>query len=180
MTNTKIVAAGFLNFMWNDIITHVPIHFVRKAFLRVFNRRIAASSVVLMHTRILNFWALELGERSVINQYCLLDCRRYPIIIENDSDIGPYCKLWTLGHDPDSETHEVIGGKISIGHHAWIASNVTIMPGVSIGRGAVIGASSLASNDIPPGEIWAGVPAKFKRVRNNPLTYQLQFNPFFE
>jgi putative colanic acid biosynthesis acetyltransferase WcaF len=176
----KIFVAGFLNFVWNDIVTHVPSHFVRKSFLRLCNRRISHSSKILMHTRILNFWAVEIGDRAVINQYCLLDCRRHKIAIDHDADIGPYSRIWTLGHDPDSPTHEVTGGDVKIGHHVWIASNVTVLPNITIGRGAVVGASSLVSNSIPELEIWAGVPATFRRKRKNTLTYQLKFNPYFE
>jgi putative colanic acid biosynthesis acetyltransferase WcaF len=180
MSKLKIFVAGFLNFVWNDIVTHVPSHFIRKLFLRMVNRKIAVSSKILMHTRILNFWAIEIGERVVVNQYCLLDCRRYKISIDHDADIGPYSRFWTSGHDPDSATHEIKGGDLKIGHHVWIASNVTVLPNITIGAGAVVAASSLVSKNIPESEIWAGVPATFQRKRKNPLTYNLVFQPYFE
>ncbi|MEI9919963.1 MAG: acyltransferase [Bacteroidota bacterium] len=128
----------------------------------------------------MNFWSVEVGARAVINQYVLLDCRRYPIVIDHDADIGPYTRIWTLGHSPDSATHETVGGPVTISHHAWIASGVVILPGVTIGEGAVVGASSVVTRSIPAGEIWTGNPAKFTRKRNNQLTYSLNYRPHFE
>lgn len=176
----KIAFAGFLNFLWNDIITHIPFHFIRLGFLRLSNRKVSSSCTVLMHTRILNFWAVEIGPRAIINQYVLIDCRRHKVSIGHDADIGPYCRIWTLGHVPDSPTHEVAGGPVTIGHHAWIASGVTLLPAITIGTGAVIGTSSVVTGSIPDLEVWAGVPAKFIRKRNNSLEYQIDYTPYFE
>ncbi len=133
-----------------------------------------------MHCRLLNFWKVEIGERSVINQYTLLDCRRYKIFIDQDVDIGPYCRIWTLGHDPDAQNHELHGGDVFIGDHVWISSDVTILPGLKIDRGAVIGASSVVHKSVNSLEIVAGNPAKFIRVRKNNLQYQLKYIPFFD
>jgi maltose O-acetyltransferase len=176
----KIFVAGFLNFLWNDMVTHIPVRFLRKGFLRLFNGKISSSCVILLHVRILNFWSVVIRERSVINQYVVLDCRRHAITIDHDVDVGPYTRIWTLGHSPESPTHEVAGGPVKISHHVWIASDVTILPGVTLGEGAVVGAASLVSKNIPSKQIWAGVPAKFVRERNNELTYSLNYNPYFE
>jgi putative colanic acid biosynthesis acetyltransferase WcaF len=176
----KIFVAGFANFIWNDIVTHFPVRFIRKGFLRIFNGRISPSAVILMHARILNFWNVDIGDRSVINQYVLLDCRRYKVRIENDVDIGPYTRVWTLGHSPESPTHDTVGGEVVISHHAWIASGVTILPAVNIGAGAVVGSASLVSKNIPALEIWAGNPARFIRKRENALGYTINYDPYFE
>jgi putative colanic acid biosynthesis acetyltransferase WcaF len=180
MTILKLWFAGLLNYVWNNIVTHVPWHGFRLFFLRVFNRKISGSAVILLHTRILNFWKVQIGERVVVNQYVLLDCRRYVVRIENDADIGPYTRIWTLGHDPDSPTHETVGGDVVISHHAWIASGVTILPGVTVGEGAVIGASSLVHKPVPALEMWGGIPARFIRKRKNELNYNLRYTPYFD
>lgn len=176
----KIFAAGLLNYLWNGIITHIPWHAFRKTFLRLFNRRISSSSVVLMHVRLLNFWSLELGDRSVLNQYVLIDCRRYKVKIANDVDIGPYTKIWTLGHDPDSPVHEVKGGEVHVEDHVWIASGVTVLPDVILSRGSVVSAGSIVTKSIPPLEIWGGIPARKIRGRQNELGYQLCYTPYLE
>ncbi len=102
------------------------------------------------------------------------------VIIDKDVDIGPYTRIWTTGHNPDSASHEVYSGDVLISDHVWIASGVTILPGVHLGRGAVVGASSVVHKNIPPMEIWAGVPAGFKRKRDNSLEYKLYYKAYFE
>jgi putative colanic acid biosynthesis acetyltransferase WcaF len=180
VSSIKIFIAGLLNYLWNNVVTHVPLHFVRRGFLRIFNKNISSSCTLLLHARILNFWSLEVGDRSVINQYVLVDCRKYKVKISHDVDIGPYTKIWTLAHDPDSDSHPVVGGDVAIEDHVWIASSATILPGVTLGRGCVVGSSSLVTKDVPSLEVWGGVPAKFLKTRNNSLTYRLNYTPYFE
>lgn len=176
----KFILGAILNYAFNNIITHIPIHKVRILFLRLINKKIHSSAVILLHTRILNFWKIEIKERVVINQYCLLDCRMYKITIGNDTDIGPYTKIWTLGHDPDSSEHKLYGGDVWIGHHVWIASSATILPAISIENGAVIAACSLVTKNIETLHIVGGVPASFIRKRNNALSYELSYTPFLD
>ncbi|MDC7995364.1 CatB-related O-acetyltransferase [Altibacter sp. HG106] len=54
---------------------------------------------------------------------------------------------------------------VTIQHNVWIGDNALILPGVTIGNGAVIAAGSIVTKDIPPYAIVAGVPAKVKRFR---------------
>lgn len=178
--NIRVIAGAMLNYSYNNLVTHIPIHLFRKLFLRLFNRNIHSSSVILMHTRILNFWKIRIEEKVVINQYCLLDCRMHTISIGRHTDIGPYTRIWTLGHNPDSDTHELYGGNVAIGHHVWIASGVTVLPGVNISDGSVVASASVVSKSTEPRDIVAGNPAKFVRKRKNDLTYQLNYNPIFE
>lgn len=177
--NVNLWGGSFLNYLFNDIITHIPIHALRKGFLRLFNKKISKSSVILLHTKILNFWKIEIGDRVIINQYCLLDCRCYTISIMHDTDIGPYTRIWTAGHDPDSESHAVTGGNVLIGNHVWIASGVTILPSVKIERGAVIASGSIVTKSVGELSIVAGNPAREIRKRNNVCGYRIGFTPIF-
>ncbi|WP_367143848.1 CatB-related O-acetyltransferase [Bdellovibrio bacteriovorus] len=54
---------------------------------------------------------------------------------------------------------------VSIGNDVWIGEKVVIKSGVTIGTGAIIGAGSVVTKDVPPYEIWGGVPAKCIRQR---------------
>lgn len=54
-------------------------------------------------------------------------------------------------------------GSVVIGDNCWIGANVFIGPGITIGENAVIGANSVVTKDVPPREIWGGVPAKLIR-----------------
>lgn len=74
----------------------------------------------------------------------------------------------------------VKGADVVIEDHVWIASRVTILPGVHIGRGAVIAAGAVVSKDVPALEIWGGVPARKIGVRNNKLEYENNYSPWFQ
>ena len=50
----------------------------------------------------------------------------------------------------------------------WIGARVVVLRGVRIGRGAVIAAGAVVTGDVPPGEVWGGVPARFIRRRTDP------------
>lgn len=176
----KRFIGAFLTFLFNDIITHIPVHIIRKGFLRMLNKKISSKAVILMHTRILGLWNIEIADRVVINQYCLLDCRRNKIIIDQDTDIGPYTRIWTLGHDPNSEMHELYGGDVVIKDHVWIASGVTILPGVSINRGAVVASASVVTKSVGEMEIVAGNPARKVKERMNSLGYKIGYHPLFD
>jgi maltose O-acetyltransferase len=176
----KLWLGSFLNYLFNDIITHVPIHFIRLGFLRLFNKEISREAKILLHVKILNFWEVEIGPRSVINQYCLLDCRLFKIFIKNDVDIGPYTRIWTLGHDPDNENHSVKGGNVIIEDHVWIASGVTLLPDITIGRGAVLASGSVVTKSTESLGIYGGNPARKIKDRNNSLDYSLNFTPIFQ
>lgn len=178
--NVKLIGGAVLNYLYNEIITHIPVHALRISFLRLFNKNIHPSTKMLLHSRLLHFWELTTHENVVINQHCLLDCRRYKIIIGHNTDIGPYTRIWTLGHDPDAPDHAVSGGDVVIGHHVWIASGVTLLPNVKIGDGAVVASSSVVAKNVAEKAIVAGNPAKFLRNRSNSLVYRLNYQPILE
>lgn len=78
--------------------------------------------------------------------------------IRDRAEIGPGCRI--LSVSTISTSDEPLSGKVIIEEDAMIGSNSVIMPGVTIGKGAVVGALSLVKTDIPPGEVWGGVPAQ--------------------
>lgn len=69
-------------------------------------------------------------------------------------------QLLTASHDVSDPQWNHIKAKISIDDYAWIAINAIILPGVHIGKGAVVGAGAVVSKDVAPGCIVAGNPAK--------------------
>ena len=82
-------------------------------------------------------------------------------------------------HLPDSDTFEYELLPIAVDDYAWIASRATVLPDVSIGRGAVVGATSLVRGDVEAMEIVAGVPALPRGTRESALTYRPKYKPPF-
>ncbi len=120
-----------------------------------------------------------MASRCVINPECSIDARGGRVMIGNDTDIGMQTNIWTLEHDPHDPQHGTKGGDVIIEDHVWIASRVTILPGVTIGRGAVIACGSVVTRDVVAETIIAGIPAKPIGKRNNPLEYRLEYHPRF-
>lgn len=88
-----------------------------------------------------------------------LDCAK--IKIGENTLIGPNCGFYTAAHPTDAK--ERLKGleyakPITIGKEVWIGGNTTIMPGVSIGDRAVIGAGSVVTKNIPPNVVAVGNP----------------------
>jgi len=84
------------------------------------------------------------------------------IRIGNNCLIGPDVGIYTAGHrlEPEGRTLDVYGMPITIGNDVWIGGNSTILPGVSIGDGAVVAAGAVVTKDVEPNTIVGGVPAK--------------------
>ena len=67
----------------------------------------------------------------------------------------------TINHDPDPENRSATYGRpIVLEDKVWIGINSTILPGVTIGYGAIVGAQSVVTRDVPPMTIVAGNPAR--------------------
>ena len=84
------------------------------------------------------------------------------IRIGNNCLIGPDVGIYTAGHRLEAEgrTLDVYGMPITIGNDVWIGGHSTILPGVSIGDGAVVAAGAVVTKDVEPNTIVGGVPAK--------------------
>ena len=146
--------------MWNVWVSHVPSRHVRAFWLRRMLGELAPGSFCAMHVQVLNPRNIFLGPRSVVNTGCILDGRGGPLRIAEDVDIGTQTNIWTLEHDINSDAHAAAGAGVTIEDHAWIASRVTILPGVTIGRGAVAATGAVVTKDVEPLTIVGGVPAK--------------------
>jgi acetyltransferase-like isoleucine patch superfamily enzyme len=68
---------------------------------------------------------------------------------------------------------------VNIGSYVWLASRVTVLPGVTIGDEAVVGACSLVRKNVGPKEIAAGVPARTVNTRTATLEYDPAYRPLF-
>jgi maltose O-acetyltransferase len=166
--------------VFNRFLMHVPSCHFRLFFLRLRVAQLGRGVGLLMGVELRNGRNVFIGDRVVINRGVLLDGRGGRLVIGNDVDIAQETNIWTLEHDVHSDSHADKGGDVTIEEHAWIASRVTILPGVRIGRGAVVASNSVVTKDVPPMTIVAGIPAKVIGLRRSRLNYRLHFRPWFE
>ncbi len=175
--NIKAFVGAAIAYTYNHWVGWFPFRPLRHSLLKFWLGRFGKGSCVQIGSRFLNGRKVYLGERNVVNAGCLLDGRRYRICIGNDVSIGPEATILTLGHDPHSAHFLDRGGDVIIGNHVWIAYRAVILPGVSIGDGAVVAAGAVVTRDIEPYAIMAGVPARKIGERNPEIGYRLNFNP---
>lgn len=103
---------------------------------------------------------VNIGKGCFIQQCCTF-FGRGGITIGDGVFIGPKCNLITINHDPDPENRSATYGRpIVIEDKVWIGINSTILPGVKIGYGSIVGAQSVVTRDVPPMTIVAGNPAR--------------------
>lgn len=108
---------------------------------------------------------VSIGDRTFINHGAyLMDCA--PIVIGSRVFIGPNFGAFTAQHPlvADERNRGLERAlPITIGDDVWIGGNVTVLPGVSVGRGSVIGAGSLVTRDVPAGVVAMGSPCRAVR-----------------
>lgn len=164
-----------MSHLYNDIVGRLPIRWLRHIYLRRYCKKIGENCDIQMRCRFLNGRKVTLGNRNVVNFGCLLDGRKFSITTGNEVSIGPEATILTLGHDPQSSSFEDQGGDVTIGDRAWIAYRAIILPGVTIGEGAVVAAGAIVTKDVEPFTIVAGNPARKIGDRNKCLEYKLNF-----
>ena len=106
---------------------------------------------------------IHLGKNVFINAGCKFQDQG-GIYIGDDVLIGHNVVMGTLNHEENPNNRaNLIAFPINIGNKVWIGSNATILPGVTIGDGAIIAAGAVVTKDVEENSIVAGVPAKFIR-----------------
>ncbi|MBT2510164.1 sugar O-acetyltransferase [Streptomyces sp. ISL-98] len=107
---------------------------------------------------------LDLAERVFINQNCtFLDYAG--IRLGERVMVGPKATFITVGHpvDPEERRGWLSGAPIDVAENVWIGAGATILPGVSIGRDAVVAAGAVVTDDVPPASLVTGSKASVHR-----------------
>lgn len=116
--------------------------------------------------------AVQIGEGSIVGLWSVLDGRA-GITIGRNVNISSDVSIWTYQHDLRSPDFSAHGGPVVIGDRAWISYRSTILPGVTIGEGAVVAAGAVVTKDVPAFAIVGGVPATIIGERPTDLRYEL-------
>lgn len=115
-------------------------------------------------------FACEIGDHVTINE----NCRLQAIKIDDYALIAPECYVVTRNHRfADPHTPIVLQGYQDevpphIGRDVWIGARVMLLPGVTIGEGAIAAAGAVVTKDVPPYAIVGGVPARVIGHRGSP------------
>jgi putative colanic acid biosynthesis acetyltransferase WcaF len=131
----------------------------RRFLLRLFGAIIGENVLIRPTVKILYPWKLIVGDWSWIGDEVTL-YNMETINIGENCVISQKSYLCTSSHDYTKSSFEIFAQPIDIKNETWIASDVFIAPGVTIGQGTVVGFRSTVNKDLPPQMVCYGNPAK--------------------
>jgi len=151
----------------------VPIHTFRKVFYFLSGINLTWTTTIHTGAEFFNPDGITIGKDTIIGKNCFLDGRG-KLTIGSHTDIATDVLIYTDQHDIHSPIFSNQFAPVTIGDYVFIGPRAIILPGVNIGRGAVIGAGAIVTKDIPDKQIWAGVPAqKIGHRKIDKLDYKL-------
>jgi acetyltransferase-like isoleucine patch superfamily enzyme len=187
-----------------NAVGHVPSHTIRLFLYRVFfGMQIGRDSSIHWRAEFNNPAGIRIGHNTVIGNDAFLDGRvkrktvsgqskwqsylvqmrglgDRPLIIGNNVSIAGEVRIYTMEHDIDSPDFAEISAPVTIEDYCVLGTRVTILPGVTIGRGAVVASGAVVTKDVAPFTVVGGVPAVFIKKRNKDLRYTLKFARAFQ
>ena len=148
-------------FIWPLICgwTPKPFNPLRLLVLRAFGATIHGQPFVHQRARIEHPWNLTLhhkaclGDRSHV--YCL-----GKVVIHHSACVAQEAYLCTGTHDFSESHWPLQTAPITIGAHAFIGARAFLLPGISVGEGAIVGACSVVTRAVAPAEVVVGNPAR--------------------
>lgn len=171
---------------------YIPSHTIRLFLYRtVFRVKIGKDSSIHWRCEFNQPAGVEIGRNTVIGNDAFLDGRMKnffayrkehgcPLKIGNNVSIAGDVRIYTMEHDIDSPDFAEVGAPVVIDDYVVIGTRVTILPGVHIGRGAVLASGAVITKDVGEYQVVGGVPAKYIRDRSKNLHYTLKFARLFQ
>ena len=136
----------------------------RRFLLRAFGAKLGTGVLIRPTARVTYPWKVTIGDHSWIGDHASLYSLG-EIHIGSNVVISQSAYLCTGTHDYSIPSFDLVTRPITIEDQAWVASDVFVSPGITIGMGAIVSARSTVTHDIEPLAICVGTPAKKIRSR---------------
>lgn len=156
----------------NVLISIVFLFSARRCILRLTGAIVGDKVTVHSQVRFYALGNLEIGAGSTLNKHVLIDNRGL-VKIGKNVNISHSCQIYTQTHDINKNGAPLMTKNVVIGDHAWLFPNVTIMPGVKIGHGAVLYPSAVVTKNVDNFSVVAGNPARHLKYRNRKASWEL-------
>lgn len=154
-------------------VGYIPSHHFRRFFYRLFGMKIGSGSTLHMRARFYNTFNIKIGEDSIVGEDTVLDGRDN-LIIGNHVDIASEVMIYNAQHDVRDPNFRAVQAPVTIEDYVFIGPRAVILPGVTIKKGAVVGAGAVVTKDVEEYSIVGGVPAKHIGERGvKDLNYRL-------
>lgn len=157
--------SGFEWWLTNCVMCNFPSVHVRRWFLKMLGLKCNSNVRFYEGFHIRKPQNIIIENGVSIGPHVLLDGRK-GLYIGKNVVIAYEAIIWTLNHDYNDINFCTKGDAVKIGDFAWICSRSIILPGVTIGEGAVVASGAVVTKDVPPYAIVGGIPAKIIGKRN--------------
>ncbi len=137
----------------------VPSHSFRRFFYRLSGVKIGRGSTIHTGARFYDPKNISIGQDSIIGEDAVLDGRA-AITIGDHVDIASEVMIYNSEHDINDENFMPTDQPVVIKNYVFIGPRSIILPGVTIGEGAIVAAGCVVTKDVPPYAVVGGVPAK--------------------
>jgi len=155
------------------LVGYIPCHATRKLIYRIAGIKIGKGSTVHMWARFYQPKNIEIGKDTIIGDHVFLDGRD-KLQIGSHTAIASQVLIYNSQHNIDSDDFEPVEKPVEIGDYVFIGARAIILPGVKIGRGAVVASGAVVTKDVGEKEVVGGVPAvKIKKRNVKKLKYRL-------
>ena len=136
-----------------------PMHGWRSFVLRLFGAKLGRHCHIYPGARIWAPWNLTCGEVVAVADGAVL-YNPSPIYLGSHSTISQEAYLCGATHNYEDPDFALTSSEIYIGEEAWICARATVQSGLRVGPGAVLALGSVATRDLEPWTVYAGVPAR--------------------
>lgn len=154
-----------------DMVGTLPSRRARMAYYRRSGLSAEARVVIHRGLELRNAGEISIGAGTIIGFDCVLDGRGGLVLGEN-VNLSSEVAIWTMQHDHRDPEFGVVARRVFVEDRAWLSFRSTVLPGVTIGEGAVVAAGAVVTRDVPAFAIVAGVPAVQVSERPRDLRYE--------
>jgi acetyltransferase-like isoleucine patch superfamily enzyme/GT2 family glycosyltransferase len=162
----------------NAISRTVPFHSPRRLAWSLAGFKVSRTAVMHQGVRWMARRRLSVGEGTIINRGTLID-NRFPVEIGRHISIAHDCRIYTTGHDVHSPDFAIQTRPVRIEDYAVLFAGAVVMPGVTIGTGAVVLPFAVVTKSVEPMTVVGGVPAVIRGHRTGEPSYRLDYGYWF-
>lgn len=153
------------------IIAYIPSHIFRNfLYKNIFHMNIGKNVVIYYGAEIRAPWNIHIGEGTVIGDKAILDGRS-GIKIGKNVNFSTGVWIWTNQHKVNDISFGIEGKPVIIEDRVWLSNRTIILPGVTVGEGAVVAAGAVVTKSVEPFVIAGGVPARKIGEREKQIGY---------
>lgn len=141
-----------------ELVGWIPSHTIRNTIFQVAGVKIGRGSTIHVGCRFYQTNKITIGEGTSVGDRCLLDGRA-KLSIGSHTSIASQVMIFNSHHDINDEWFSPVDGPVQIGNYAFVGPRAIILPGVTIGDGAIVAAGAVVTKNVASNAIVGGIPA---------------------